>query len=424
MPDLSITARVADFQAGPARVLALPTGIRDVVSFRGSFETAPDLGRHDDVAQSLVTDLLDKGTRHRDRFAIAEALDGRGARLSFYSDGLRAGFAGRCLKDDLDDVLALLAEQLLEPALDAEEVEKARRKAVASVRRASESTGAMASGAYTRRLYPESHPNHILSTVDEIARLEALSPEAVRAYHARHFGSDGLLLSFVGDVAPEPLADRVTATLGTWGAHGSGAVYAADAHSPEAESEIVRMEDKANLDVRIGHPVGLRRSDDAFLALFAGVFVLGGNFSGRLMQTVRDEQGLTYGVGARLAGVGVEHDMDVRLSISLSQENLDRGIAATREVAEVWASGGVTAEELERTKTTLTGQHAVGLATTGGLAARLLVNAERGFDTGYLDAYPGLVQALTPEAVTGAIQLHVDTARFVDVAAGTPLELE
>ncbi|MEL6614341.1 MAG: insulinase family protein, partial [Bacteroidota bacterium] len=93
MPDLSITARVADLQAGPARILALPTGIRDVVSFRGSFETAPDLGRHDDVTQSLVTDLLDKGTVHRDRFAIAEALDGRGARLSFYSDGLRAGFA-------------------------------------------------------------------------------------------------------------------------------------------------------------------------------------------------------------------------------------------------------------------------------------------------------------------------------------------
>ena len=419
MADLSIAPRVADFTAGPARVLALPTGLRDVVSFRGSFRTGPDLAAGDDVVQDLVATLLDKGTRGRDRFAIAEALDGRGARLSFYSDGLRMGVAGRCLRSDLDDVLALAAEQLREPAFDADEVEKARRKAIASVRRSTESTGAVASGAYSRRIYAPSHPNHILSPEDEIARLEAVTPEAVRAYHEAHVGSDGLLLTFVGDVEPERTAERVQDALGDWAPHGREAAYAPEASGDGAGREHVPMADKANLDVRIGHAVPIRRDDAAFLPLFAGVCILGGNFSARLMQTVRDEQGLTYGIGARLAGVGVEHDMDARVQVSLSQENLDRGLAATREVVDAWASGGVTPEEVARTQTTLTGQHAVALATTGGLAARLLVNAERGFAVEYLDEYPERVRALTPEAVTEAVRAHVRPDRFATVSAGT-----
>ena len=422
MADLRIAPRVSDLAAGPARLLALPTGLRDVVSFRGSFRSAPDLASGDDVTQDLVAALLDKGSRHRDRFQIAEALDDRGARLSFYSDGLRMGFAGRCLRQDLDLVLGLAAEQLREPAFDPDEVEKAKRKAIASVRRATESTGAMASGAYTRRLYPGDHPTRIPTPESEAAALEAITPEAVRAYHAQHVASDGLILALVGDVEPEPVAERVREALGAWPAHGLEARFTPEAPGGGAGTEHVAMPDKPNLDVRMGHAVPLRRDAEDFLALFAGVFALGGNFSGRLMQTVRDEQGLTYGIGARLAGVAVEHDMDVRVSVSLSQENLERGIAATREVVDAWAADGVTPEEVARTQTTLTGQHAVALATTGGLAARLLVNAERGFGVDYLDRYPERVAALTPEAVTAAVRQYVDPARFATVTAGTAPE--
>ena len=411
MSPSSTPARPGSWRSPPGSATSSRSGARS--------SPRPTSPRTTTSTQDLVADLLDKGTREPDRFEIAEALEDRGARLSFYSDGLRAGFAGRCLRDDLDAVLELLAEQLLHPAMDADEVEKARRKAVASVRRATESTGAMANGAYSRLVYGPDHPNHVLAPEAEIARLEALTPEAVRAYHAAHFGSDGLILAMVGDVEPEPLAGRVRETLGGWAPHGRTATFAETALPPEAEREAVEMADKQNLDVRIGHAVSVRRSDASFLPLFAGVFALGGNFSGRLMQTVRDEQGLTYGVSARLAGVAVEHDMDLRVSISLSQENLERGIEATRAVVRDWVASGIEADELARTQTTLVGQHAVALAATGGLAARLLVNAERGFAVDYLDEYAEEVQALTPEAVNAVLRERIEPEIFAEVAAGS-----
>ena len=418
MSSLHLAPRTADTTAGPARLLLLPTGVRDAVSFRGSFETAPDLGAGDDVVQGVLASVLDKGTQSRDRFEIAQELEGRGARVSFYSDGLRVGFAGRALRDDLADVLALVAEQLREPALDADEVEKAVVRAVAGVRRSLESTGSQASGALARRLYPPAHPNYAFEPEAELDQLAAVTAETVRAYHAAHVGSDGLTVAVVGDV-PDGAAEAVGAAFDGWPAHGAQARYAATAE-PAAPGEVdVEMDDRRNLDVYLGHAVDLRRDSPDFLAAYAGVFALGGNFSGRLMQTVRDEQGLTYGIGAGLSGVTVHHDGHLRVQVTLSQENLRRGIEATRAEVEAFVAEGVPADVLGPTQTTLAGLHVVGLATTGGLAARLLVNAERGFDVGYLDRYPDLVRALGPDEVTEAVRRHVRPADLHLAVAGS-----
>ncbi|MFN3596544.1 MAG: M16 family metallopeptidase [Rubricoccaceae bacterium] len=414
-----LAARVTEVQAGPARLLLLPTPVRDAVSFRGSVVTAPDFAAGDDLAQGLVADLLDKGSRRRDRFAIAEALDDRGARLSFYSDGLRLGFSGRALRDDLPDVLALLAEQLREPALEADECEKARVQAIAGVRRARESTGALASGALTRRLYPPDHPNYILDPADEEARLAALSPEAVRAYHAEHIGSDRLTIAFAGDLEPSLVAEHVERHFSDWRAHARAGAFATEAAPLPPGREDIALPDRFNLDVRLGHALVLRRSDPDFLPVMAAVFALGGNFSGRLMQTIRDQMGLTYGIGASLRGVAAEHDMHLAVSVTLSQENLVRGLEATQAEVARFVAEGLSESVLARTRTTLVGQHVVGLATTGALAARLLVNAERGLPTAYIDTYVDEVRALSAEGVTEALRRFVRPDAMHVVVAGT-----
>ena len=419
MPDLSLADRVHDVPAGPARLLLLPTPVRDVVSFRGSFQTALDLSGDDDVVQSLAAALLDKGTTTRDRFEIAEVLEGRGARLSFYSDGLRLAVSGRALRADLPDVLALAGEILRQPAFEAEQVEKAQTRAIAGVRRAREETGSQAAGALTRRLYGPAHPNYILEPDEEIARIERVTPDAVRAFHARHVGPRDFVMTLVGDLDPDAARGAVADAFAGWTAAPVDGVYDVQAVPQPPAVETLEMPDRRNLDVRIGHALDLRRSDDDYLALYAAVFALGGNFSSRLMQTVRDEQGLTYGTSASISDVSVEHDGHLSVAITLSQENLERGIAATREQIARVLDEGVAEDELARVRTTLAGRHVVGLATTAGLAVRLLINAERGFETGYLDRYPDLVHALTPEQVTDALRRYVQLDRLHTVVAGT-----
>ncbi len=418
-PSIPLATRTVEVDAGPARLLVLPTATRDVISFRASFLTAPDLGTSDDVALGLVGDVLDKGTTSRDRHAFADALDGRGATLSFYSDSLRIGVAGRALRADLPDVLALAAEALREPLLDADEIRKAADRTVAAIRRSRESTGQQAGGTMARRLVPPDHPNYIYTPEDEEARTAAITPDDVRDAWRRHVGSDGFLLAVVGDADPGAIAATVADRFGGWAAHGLEARFAPDA-APTAPGRVdVPIADRTSLDVRLAHAVALRRDSPDFLAAYAAVYALGGNFSSRLMQTIRDEQGLTYGIGAALGGVAVEHDGGFGVSVTLSQESLERGIVAVREEVERFVAEGVPAEALAGVQTTLAGLHVVAMATTGGLAARLLVNAERGFDVGYLDRYPDLVRAITPAEATAALRRHVRPADLHVTVAGT-----
>ena len=418
-PALPLATRTVRLDAGPADLLVLPTATRDVVSFRGSFLTGPDLAASDDVALGVVADVLDKGTRHRDRHGFADELDGRGARLAFYTDSLRIGFAGRALRDDLPEVLALAAEALREPLLDPDEVRKAVDRSVAGVRRSRESTAQQAGGALARRLVGPDHPNYVFTTEDEEARIAAVTPERAAEAWQRHVGSDGFRLAVVGDADPGAVAATVSGVFGGWPAHGRTARFA-PAAAPETPGRTdVPIADRTSLDVRLGHPVSLRRDSADFLAAYAAVFALGGNFSSHLMQTIRDEQGLTYGIGAALGGVAVEHDAVFGVSVTLSRDSLERGVAAVRAEVERFVDAGVPAATLAQVQTTLAGLHVVALATTGGLAARLLVNAERGFDVAYLDEYPDRVRSLTPGDVTAALRVYVRPGDLHTAIAGT-----
>ncbi len=411
--------RVHEAEAGAARVLTLPTPADRVVSFRGSFETLPDFGAGEELEQKLVTMMLDKGTLRRDRFAVAEALENRGVQLHFNAGGLRCGFSGRALRGDLPEVLALLAEQLREPLFDAGEFEKVQAQHAASLRRSLDNTGTQAAGALARRLYPPDHPNFRPGPEAMLDRLGALTVEAVRAYHAGHVGARGLLLAFAGDCEPEAVATLVAGTLGDWPAPTDAAGFAAAADPEPPDRVEVPIADRQNLDVRFGHPVAVRRDDDDFLALHLGNYVLGGNFSARLMSTVRDEQGLTYGIGSTLSGVRVEYDGYWRIAVTLSGDALERGIEATLAQTRLFVAEGITPHELAEKQQTLTGAYKVGLATTGGLAGALLANAERGFDVAYLDRFPRLVDALTVETVNAAVRRHLDAEALHVAVAGT-----
>ena len=69
--------------------------------------------------------------------------------------------------------------------------------------------------------------------------------------------------------------------------------------SREAPRRItVPLNDKPSASVMLGQATGLRYRDPDALPLRVGTAILGRGFTGRLMGTVRDREGLTYKIGA------------------------------------------------------------------------------------------------------------------------------
>ncbi len=419
----NLAPRIHDREAGPGRLLTLQTAVDDIVSWHGSFLAYPDVASGDDHLQELTVSLLDKGTGQRDRFALAQVLEECGAKLNLSSDGLYVDVSGRALVDDLPRVMDVLAEMLQEPAFEETEFEKARAQAAAEVQRRMEKTGAQASAALSRRLFGAGHPNYSEAPEQALRRLQQFSVADVRAYHAEHFGSTEWTLAVVGDLEHDRVASVVAEAFADWSSHDAEPAHETDtAPDEEAGRSVIPMPDKSNVDVRMGHAVPLRRDHEDYQALYLGNYILGGNFSARLMNEVRDEKGLTYHIGSGLSGVTTRYAGYWQTRVTLSHDALEEGLAATTDVIREFVEEGASEEELADKKTTITGSYTVGLATTQRLAQSILTNAERGFDVAYLDRFPEEIEALTLEEVNGAVRRYLRPDDMHEALAGVEPE--
>lgn len=414
----NLAPRIQDQTAGPARVLTLPTSVDDVVSWRASFLTYPDLAAGDNLRQKLAVSLLDKGTQQRDRFELAQVLEDCGAKLDLSSDGLYVDVSGRALIDDVPKVMDVLAEMLRRPAFDPEEFEKAKAQAAADLQRRMEKTSAQAASALTRRLFAPGHPNHSVAPEEQLRALQQLTVEDVRAYHERHFGAEEWTMAFVGDLEPDRIRAVVQEAFAGWAPHEAEPAHDTEPAAQGPGCSVIPMPDKSNVDVRMGHALPLRRDDEDYPALYVGNYILGGNFAARLMATIRDEKGLTYHIGSGLSGISTRYAGYWQLSVTLSHDALEAGVSATREVVRTFVEDGATADELEAKKTTITGSYTVGLGTTRRLAQSILTTAERGFEMEYLDQFPRDIAALSLEEVNEAVRTYLRPQDLHEARAG------
>lgn len=408
------------FESGDVPVVVVSRPVRDVVAWTGSIETFPQFDAGEEIVQNLVASLLNKGTRRRDRFEVASALEDRGAEISFGSTGTRIQFSGRALAADVPFVLALTAEQLIEPLLSSEEFDKTVQRMRASLRRSSLSTSYRAGVALRGRIFPEGHPNFSREPAEDLELLGSCSHEDVLSYHASHFGRQTLAVCAAGDLDPEQFASAVYEAFGAMPDATRRGDF--DAHGfvdDDAGRTEIHLEDRDNLDVRLGQSVNIRRRDPDFLALYVANYILGGNFSARLMTKVRNEMGLTYGIGSSLTGFDATYDGMWQVSVTLSKDRLEAGLVATLEEIRRFLESGVTADELEAKKTTICGSYEVGLSTTRGVAHALHTNLRSGFEPGYLREFPSEIRSLSLEEVNEAVVEHLDFDRIRVAVAGS-----
>jgi zinc protease len=399
-------------------VLAYKTGVQDVVTFRGSLPAGDSFAPAGNSAiPTLAGEMLDKGTTKSDKFAIAQKLEAIGANIEFSVGGVMTEFSGKCLRKDLPLVISLIAEQLRTPAFPEEEFAKLKKQLAGGLQRALESTSFRASQAFAEATYPKGHPNFTPPVKQFLADIEQAKLEDVKAFHAAHYGPAQARMVVVGDVDIEQLKGEVAKAFDGWTGGKAPGEFPKTTPPKQRQEEVIAMADKPNVTVVVGQPSGLKHSDPDALPLRVGTAVLGRGFTGRLMATVRDKEGLTYGISASLAK-DIFADGEWRIEANFAPDLLDKGMASTKRELDNWHANGVTAAELERVKTALIGTFKVGLATTDGLANALLDAVHRGYDPKWVDEYPQRINAIRLEQVNAAIKKHLQPDKMMIIKAG------
>jgi zinc protease len=417
----SIAEHVTRAKVAGIEVLTYPMGVKDVVTLEGSLPAGDFLAiRESDnrSAATLTAMLLDKGTTTKDKFAIARQLDDVGASLSFNVGAQMLEVEGKALKKDLPRLIRTLAEELREPAFSADEFAKAKKQLAGELRRALEDTSYRAHEAFLLNVYPVGHPNRPAPISEVLAALDSVTLDEVKAFYKAHYGPEHMTLVFVGDVDASLIQSEVARDFKGW-MGGAEVVRASGAGSaPVLREQRVPIADKASVSVVLGQRTGMRYQDADTVPLRVGTAILGSGFTGRLMHTVRDKEGLTYGIRASLEDDSFV-DGTFAVSATFAPALLDRGVASAREVLEGWWQNGVTADELSARKSSLVGVYRVSLSNTEGMADAILRTLERGQPLTWLDDYAKAIDAVTLDQVNAVIKKRLDPTKAVLIEAGT-----
>ncbi|HEY0802420.1 MAG TPA: pitrilysin family protein [Steroidobacteraceae bacterium] len=394
------------------------TNVKDVVIILGVLPAGDAMAESGNVAiPTLSGMMLDRGTKTLDKFAISQKLDNVGAEISFGVGVQSLEIRAKCLRKDLPLIIELIAAELRTPALQLAEFNKAKQQFIGELEASAQDSGTRAAEAFNRTVFPEGHPNHPHTLNEYIAAARTANLDEVKAFQARYYGPAHMALVVAGDVSDADTQAEIAKAFAGWSG-GQDYVRPAKPAAATASAEItLPLADKPSVTMILGGASGLRYSDPDSLALRVGTAILGRGFTGRLMGTVRDKEGLTYNIGASMADDSIV-DGVWEISASFAPPLLSKGVESTRRELLKWWKEGVTEQELAARKQGVVGSYLVGLSTTLGLAETILVNTQRGYDLSWLDGYPKAVKALTREQVNAAIKAHINPGAMVLVEAG------
>ncbi|MEO8503132.1 MAG: pitrilysin family protein [Acidobacteriota bacterium] len=371
----------------------------------------------------LAADMVQRGTKHRDKQVLAAQLDGAGARLALTNRGTEIAIAGGGLSRDTHLLLGVLAEELEEPAWSEDELGKAKAEEKNAILLSDDDTDDRAIQKLQRLIFPEGHPNHAPSAKEQVSSLERATVAELRSFHQQRYVGSSLILTVVGDVDSKAVARDVAALFGALPKGTRPTPSTARVSPGKAQSSIETIPGKANMTLMFGFASGLRRNDpDYDAALLANAALGQSGMSSRLGVRVRDTEGLSYNLSSRFLLTDFL-DGFWEVSVAVAPANLAKALHSTRDEIEKYCREGITEDEVAVQKSYFAGNFQVRLGNNAGVATALATAEKFGYGPAYLDEFPNRIRKVTREQVNAAIQAHMHPAQMNLVVAGDLTEL-
>lgn len=379
-------------------------------AFRGGIATDP-VGL--EGRANLLAGLLTEGAGDLDSVAFQEALQADGIRLGF--DAATDAFYGslKTTVDAADRAFDLLGLALAAPRFDAEAVDRVKGQIRAAIRRNTGDPDWLSRRAFYEAVWGD-HPYGRPSR-GTLATLDGLTVADLRDFMTERFARDQLVVTVVGDVDAETvgrLVDRSFAALPA-----EGVPYdppAAEVSAPPGLTLVAR--DGVQSALLVGQGWTMPTAPDWEASLVLNHILGGGSFSSRLVQQVREDRGLTYGISS--FPVAFEAGSLLMTSSALSNENVAEALSTIRGIWTDLATEGPTEAEVADAKSFLTGAWPLRFTSTDRTANVLLSLRLDGRTPEDLTARNERIEAVTADDVRQAAAALLDPDGLIAVVVG------
>ena len=369
----------------------------------------------------LTAAMLKMGTVSKTREQLRDALDAAKVELQVgnpSADRLTVSWSTK--KEFATQALALVAEMLKSPRLDAAALEELRAQALTGIQAQKDNPEGIAQKAAGIALNnePRGDVRHVRSFDEEEADVKAVTLEQVKAFHAAFYGASQAQLALVGDFDAGAAKAAITADLGGWSAKTAYQRIPRLHVAKPGQVQLLRTPDKQNAMMLGIQSLPLNDSTPDFAALQLANHILGGGGNSRLWTRIREKEGLSYGTGTGV-NLGSEDPSGAWFVYAIfAPQNREKVETALREEVARALKDGFSAKELDEAKQALLNQRRLSLAQDGAVAGMLSSQQRLGRTFAREQQLNDAIQKQSLEQVNEALRKHFKLEAFQLVFAG------
>lgn len=369
-------------------------------------------------AVNLMTALLEEGAGDLDARGFAEAVEGVAASFSYSARDDTLSVSARFLTETQDQAMDLLRQSLITPRFDDSAIERVRRQILSGIQSDLKDPDAIASARFDALAYGD-HP-YGSSYEGTEQSVSALTRDDLLAAHSATLARDRVYVGAAGAISAEALGELLDDLLGDLPETGAPMPDQIEVGLPGG-TVVVPFDTPQSVAI-FGQP-GLERDDPDFIAAFVMNTILGGGgFEARLMTEVREKRGLTYGVYSYL--VPKDFAAIYLGQVASANDRVGEAIGVIRDEWSKLAEEGVSAEELRRAQTYLTGAYPLRFDGNAAIAGILVGMQLDDLTPEYVTNRNDQVMAVTVEDIARVARRLIDPEGLTFVVVGQPEGVE
>jgi zinc protease len=381
-------------------------------------------GVHDDASStglaSLTAAMLDEGAAGRSALDIADAFEMLGVRFAVGAGMHSASMTLRAPTARLAAALDLARDVLLRPDFPAEELDRLRLDRLTSLVRRYDEPGAIASELADHTLFGTAHP-YGRGGFGTDASLRAITTAQLRSFHQRYYRPNNATVVLVGDIDMATARQLLERAFGDW--ERGTVTAAAVAAAPQVQGRTIYMVDKpgsAQSVVQLGR-IGVPRSTRDYYALEVMNVILGGSFTSRLNQNLREDKGYTYGASSGFAFLPAAGPW----SASAAVQTHSTGPAIAEFMIELRGMHQpIPDEEVDRARNFLAMRYPAGFQSVAGIAGRIADMVQHELPRTYFNEYVDNVLAVTRADVERVARQYLDPENIAIFVVGDRAVIE
>ena len=274
-------------------------------------------------------------------------------RLAFLAAHLESGVGdteGRVglnlLAKDVDEGLAILREVLTAPRFQDDKIALRKAQMLQDMKQRNDESATIEGREAQRLAFGK---DFFVTKLDTAASVEAITRADLEGFHRRWFAPQNFVLAVSGDFDRDAMIKKLEQTFANWPFPGEKPGPVPDAPTFAKHGVYIVNKDVNQSRLELMLPGIMRENPDMIAVAVMNDLLGGGGFTSRLMNRVRSDEGLAYGVSSRFQG-GVYYPTPFQAALQTKSGTTAYAASIVLEEMKSLATAPVTDTELNTTK--------------------------------------------------------------------------